>query len=82
MTSQKDWFESMEYHQGGYAIELGDKFTHLIKGKGVIPIGMTNGEIKRVGDALYALDLKKNLLSVCQMTKKLLKIKFEPNISC
>lgn len=42
---------------------LGDNHTHEVRVKGIIPIRMVNGDIKKANDVLVVPGLKKNVLS-------------------
>lgn len=64
-----DWFELLEPYSFNKSIELGDKYPLNIKGVRTITIEL-KGAIQKIGNVLFVLGLKNNLLSISLLRKK------------
>ena len=51
-------------------IILGDNATYLVKGIGTVTLHLSQGQVLRLQDVLYVLDLKNNLVSISEMEDK------------
>ena len=57
-------------------IILGDNATYPVKGTGIVTLHLSQGQVFRLQDVLYILDLKKNLVSISDMEYKGFNVAF------
>ena len=57
-------------------IILGVNATYPMKGTGTMTLHLSQGQVLRLQDVLYVLDLKKNLVSISAMEDKGFKVAF------
>lgn len=69
MTRIEEWFEIIKPYDLNKFVELGNNYPLHIKGIGQIAIKI-DGKIQRIGNVLFVLGMKKNLMSVSQLSEK------------
>ena len=80
MTHNKEWFLHINANSCKEEIVvLVDDSTHKVQGFGLVPIKIPNGKMQRTSNVLYVFDIKRSLLSVCQIDKQNLKVEFNAN---
>ena len=80
MTHNKEWFLHINANSCKEEIVvLVDDSTHKVQGFGLVPIKIPNGKMQCTSNVLYVFDIKRSLLSVCQIDKQNLKVEFNAN---
>ncbi len=79
MTYHGEWFRDVKnLDKPGY-VETGDDTAHPIVHIGNVPLVMQDGKMKYLSDVLHVPNIAKNLVSVGQMIKHGLQVRFNPD---
>jgi hypothetical protein len=79
MTCNKMWYTNFKETQNGASIYLGDDCAHQIKGYRDILVTLLNGTIRHILNFFYVPGIKKNLISMSNITDQNLKVEFFKN---
>jgi hypothetical protein len=70
MTSARDLFDSFTETSVDLCVELGMVTKHAVRGSSTILFWLESGEVLRVSNVLWVLELGRSVLSVSKIEKK------------
>ena len=76
MTSHGEWFKDMQTLQNPGYVEIGDDTAHPIAHTENVPLALQDGNVKYLADVLHVPNITKNLVSIGQMVKQGLQVRF------
>jgi hypothetical protein len=79
MTYHGEWFRDVKNLEKPGYVKTKDETTHPIAHIGNVPLAMQDGKIKYLSDVFHVLNITKNLVSVGQMIKQGLQVRFNLN---
>ena len=76
MTAHAEWFTTLEPVKALSYVFTGDDSQHEITHMGNVPVQLSAGDIKALGEVLHVPSITKNLISVGQMVERNFQVRF------